>query len=167
MAVNMVRENSSIPAQLRTYGDVATRRMHLDTVANGGTTVDLATFKVPAKTDGFFVGAAKGWNGKPIESVKIPASEFSLKTLRRAFGKLYAEHLTREEIESSKPLKGAYIGTWADEDGTVHVDAVNWTADREEAIRWGLERGELAIYDVAANGSLDLDHVKHSDLIAA
>src|SRR4030095_4716580 len=127
MAVNMVRENSSIPAQLRTYGDVATRRMHLDTVANGGSAVDLATFKVPAKTDGFFVGAAVGHKGTPIRSRIIPAADFSLKTLRFAFGHLYAEHLTREEIKPSKPLKGAYIGTWRDDDGNVHVDAVNWT----------------------------------------
>lgn len=156
MAVNMVRENSSVPAQLRMYGDVVTMKMFRDTVANGGTTVDLETFKVPAKTDGFFVGAAVGYNGSAIRSKIIPAADFSLKTLRRAFGHLYAEHLTREEIESSKPLKGAYIGTWQDDSGNVHVDAVNWTADREQAITWGLERGELAIYDVAANGSLDL-----------
>jgi hypothetical protein len=130
--------------------------MFRDTQLNGGTTVDLLNGKVPAKTDGYFVGKAKGWNGKPIDSVVIAAADFSLKTLRRAVGFLYAEHLTREELEASKPIYGGYIGTWKDEDGNVHVDAVNWTADRSEAVRWGLERGEQAVYDVAANGSLYL-----------
>ena len=167
MAVNMVRENSSIPAQLRIFGATATHRMFMDTIANGGTTVDLETFKVPAKTDGFFVGAAVGYNGTAIRSRIIPAGTFTLATLRQAFGYLYAEHLTREEIESSKPLKGAYIGTWKDDSGNVHVDAVNWTSDRAEAVRWGVERGELAIYDVAANGSLELSGTVEEMLAAA
>lgn len=156
MAVNMVRENSSVPAQLRAHAATATMKMFRDTVANGGTTVSLDTFKVPAKTDGYFVGKAKGWNGKPIESVVISAADFSLATLRRAVGFLYAEHLTREELEASKPIRNGFIGTWQDDSGNVHVDAVNWTSDRSEAVRWGLERGELAVYDVASNGSLYL-----------
>lgn len=158
---------TTIPYQLRMSGDMVTKKMFNDTIANGGTTVDLETFKVPAKTDGFFVGAAVGHTGAPIRSRIISADAFSLKTLRQAFGHLYAEHLTREEIESSKPLKGAYIGTWKDDSGNVHVDAVNWTSDRAEAVRWGVERGELAIYDVAANGSLELSGTVEEMLAAA
>lgn len=153
--MTMVRENSSVPSQLRTFGDMATLTMFRDTQLNGGTTVDLSTFKVPAKTDGYFVGKATGWDGRPIETVVIPVESFTLRTLRRAFGRMYADHLTRAQVEASKPLTGAYIGTWTD-NGLVYIDAVNWTADRAEAVRWGIERGELAIYDVQANGSLEL-----------
>lgn len=164
----MVRENSSVPAQLRTYGDMVTMKMFRDTVANGGTTVDLGTFKVPAKTDGYFVGKATGWNGKPIESVVISGEDFSLKTLRRAFGYLYTEHLTKAEAEGSKPLHGAYIGVWRNEvSGMVYVDAVNWTDSLVQAVKWGIEREELAIYDVAADGSLDLKALTLEDQLSA
>lgn len=155
-------ENSSVPSQLRTYGDLATRTMYMDTRRNGGTTVDLATFKVPAKTDGFFVGAAPGWDGKAIQSIIIPEAEFTLKTLRGAFGHLYADHLTREQIESSAPIVGGYIGTWT-HNGLVYVDASNWTADIKEATKWAAERGEHSIYDVNADGSLELANILMMD----
>lgn len=162
MSRNMVRENSSVPAALRTYGDMATRAMYMATLRNGGTTVDLTTFKVPAKTDGYFVGKGTGYDGVSIETVIIPESSFDLGSLRRAFGKLYADHLTREQIEEGhdgSPLRERYVGTWAD-NGLIHMDACNWTADYNEAVQWGLERGELAIYDVAADGSLDLAPIR-------
>jgi len=164
----MIRENSSVPSQLRTYGDVATRAMLRETKLNGGTTVSLETFKVPAKTDGYFVGKATGWNGEPIETVIIPEDAFTLESLRQAFGRMYADHLTREQITDSMPIVGGYMGTWTDA-GLVFIDAVNWTADYSEAVTWGLERGELAIYDVAANGSLDLEPIRAAqrELISA
>jgi hypothetical protein len=169
MARNMVRENSSVPAALRTYGDVATRAMYMATLANGGTTVDLTTFKVPAKTDGYFVGKATGWDGSQLETVIVPEDTFTLSIMRRTFGKMYADHLTREQIENGhdgSPLRERYIGTWADS-GLIFIDACNWTADYNEAVQWGLERGELAIYDVAANGSLDLEPIRAGKLVAA
>lgn len=147
-------ENSSVPSQLRTYGDIATRAMFHQTVLNGGTTVSLETFKVPAKTDGYFVGAATGWNGKDIPAHIIREENFTLEALRRAFGHLYADHLTREQIENSMPVVGGYIGTWT-EAGLVHIDAVSWTASYSEAVMWAVQRGELAIWDVNANGSLE------------
>jgi hypothetical protein len=154
----LVRENSSVPSQLRTYGDVVTRKLYMDTRKNGGTTVDLATFKVPAKTDGYFVGAATGWDGKDIPAHIIPEAEFTLERLRRAFGHIYADHLTREQIENSTPIVGGYIGTWTD-NGLVHVDAVSWTADYSEAVTWALARGEHSIWDVSANGALELSAI--------
>jgi hypothetical protein len=160
----MVRENSSVPAALRTYGDIATRAMFMATKRNGGTTVDLTTFKVPAKTDGYFVGKATGYDGVSIESVIIPDDAFDLGSLRRAFGKMYADHLTREQIEEGhdgSPLKERYIGTWADS-GLVFIDACNWTSNYDQAVQWGLDRGELAIYDVASNGSLDLAPIRQA-----
>lgn len=151
----MIRENSSVPAQLRTYGDVATRAMFHQTKLNGGTTVSLETFAVPSHTSGYFVGGSKGWNGEKIEAVIIPESDFTLEALRRAFGFLYAEHLTAQQVTDSMPVTGGYLGTWTD-NGLVYVDASNWTADRAEAVRWAVERGELAIWDVQANGSLEM-----------
>lgn len=159
-------ENSSIPARLRTYGDMATRKMFRLTQAEGGTTVSLETFDVPAKVDGFFVGKAKGIRGQVIASRVIPAAEFSLKTLRNAFGEIYGEHHTYATLEAGAVVRDAYIGTWKDEDGSVHVDAVNWTADRSQAVLWGLERDELAIWDVAANAEIRLTG-SQSDFIAA
>lgn len=155
MARQMFRENSSVPSALRMHGERVTRQMFRDTVANGGTTVDLATFKVPAKTDGYFVGSAPSYAGTAIQTVIIPDSDFSLATLRRAFGFLYAEHLTVEQIENGSAIENGFIGTWAHE-GLVHVDAVNWTDDISKAVEWARERGEHSIYDVQANGSLEL-----------
>lgn len=162
----MIRENSSIPARLRTYGDIATRQMFNATKLNGGTTVDLATFKVPAKTDGYFVGGAPNYNGVALEAVIIPESEFTLGSLRRAFGFLYAEHLTTEQLTDSHPVENGFIGTWAHE-GLVYVDASNWTADYSEAVTWALGRGEHSIYDVQANGSLELASIMADALAVA
>lgn len=160
----MVRENSSVPSQLRTWGDSATRRLFTLTKLNGGATVSLETGKVPAKTDGYFVGSATGWNGQPIQTEILPESDFRLEGrggLRQMFAKMYADHLTAVQIEESVPVHGGYIGTFVS-DGLVYVDAVTWCETREEAVRLGLERGEMAIYDVAANGSLDLETIRHA-----
>ncbi len=162
----MIRENSSVPSQLRTYGDVATRAMFRDTVANGGTTVDLVTFKVPAKTEGYFVGGAKGYNGVKLEAVIIPQETFTLESLRRAFGFLYAEHLTVQQITDSAFIENGFIGTWVN-DGLVHVDASNWTADYSEAVMWAVERGEHSIYDVNLNGSLEVESIVMAATVAA
>lgn len=166
MARQMFRENSSVPSALRMHGERVTRQMFMATKANGGTTVDLGTFKVPAKTDGYFVGSAKGWNGESIETVILKDEDFTLATFRQTFGKLYADYLTVDELESGKPLDGHYIGVWADS-GLVYVDAVDWTADYGQAVQWAVERGELAIYDVAANGSLDIASIRVENGIAA
>lgn len=155
----MFRENSSVPSQLRTYGDVTTRKVYMETRKNGGTTVSLETFKVPAKTDGYFIGAATGWNGKDIAAHIIPESEFTLETLRRAFGHLYADHLTREQIESSMPVVGGYLGTWT-HDGLVYVDAISWTADRNEAVTWAVARGEHSIWDVQTDSAIEISSVR-------
>jgi len=153
--MGMFRENSSVPSQLRTYGDVTTRKVYMETRKNGGTTVSLETFKVPAKTDGYFIGAATGWDGKDIAAHIIPESEFTLERLRRTFGHLYADHLTREQIESSMPVVGGYLGTWTHE-GLVYVDAISWTADYSEAVRLAVKRGEHSIWDVQADGALEV-----------
>lgn len=40
------------------------------------------------------------------------------------------------------------VGTWFN-DGHIHVDAVEWVESREEALRLGKERQEVAIWDCA------------------
>jgi hypothetical protein len=160
--MGMYRENSSVPAQLRTWANSAARKLFRETKANGGSTISLETGKVPAKTNGFFVGSAPGWDGKTIETVIIPESDFRLDGEHGMVWwlcQLYAQHLTKQQIEDSTPVYGGYLGTWVDS-GLVYIDAVTWCETREEAIALGLERGELAIYDVAANGSLDLEPLR-------
>lgn len=169
MARQMHRENSSVPAALRMHGERATRQMFMQTIQNGGTTVDLTTFAVPAKTDGYFVGRATDYKGESIESVLIQRDTFTLSSLRRTFGKLYADHLTVEQIEDGhdgEPLRERYIGTWLHDD-IVYIDAVNWTSDYAQALEWAVERGEHSIYDVAANGSLEVHELLAADRVAA
>jgi hypothetical protein len=136
--------------------------LYRETKLRGGSTVSLETGKVPAKTNGFFVGSAPGYDGKKIETVIIPESDFRFEGeggMRWHLCRMYAQHLTRPQIEDSTPIYGGYLGTWVDS-GLVYIDAVTWCETREEAIQLGLERGELAIYDVAANGSLDLEPLR-------
>ena len=40
------------------------------------------------------------------------------------------------------------VGTWLN-DGKIHVDAVEWIQDREQALEVAKERGEIAIWDCA------------------
>lgn len=159
----LVRENSSVPSQLRTWGDSAARRLFSQTKLYGGSTVSLETGKVPGKTDGYFIGSAPGWDGQAIQTVIIPESDFRLEGkggMAWTLAEMYVNHLTSQQVTDSTPAFGGYVGTWVS-DGLVYVDAVTWTETREEAVRLGLERGEMAIYDVAANGSLDLESIRH------
>jgi hypothetical protein len=158
----LYRENSSVPSQLRTWGDSAARLLFRETRLRGGSTVSLETGKVPAKTNGFFVGSAPGADGQKIETVIIPESAFKLDGeggMKWWLAKLYSDHLTPQQVRESAPVFGGYLGTWVDS-GLVYIDAVTWCEDRNEAIRLGLERNELAIYDVSANGSLDLEPLR-------
>lgn len=150
--MGMFRENSSVPAQLRTHGDATARQMFRAVKQHGGTTVDINTFKVPAKTDGYFVGGANGWNGERIPEIVIEESEFTFERLRFWFAHMYAEHLTRKQIEESTPAHG-YVGVWV-EDGKVYFDASDWFETLEDAMTAAQQRGELAVYGVAENGSL-------------
>lgn len=167
--MGMFRENSSVPSQLRTWGDSAARMLYRETKMRGGSTVSLETGKVPAKTDGYFVGSAPDANGNKIETVIIPESDFKFDGeggMRWWLAKLYSDHLTPQQVRDSQTIHGGYIGTWVDA-GLVYIDAVTWCETREEAVRLGLERGELAIYDVAANGSLDLEPLRTLATVAA
>lgn len=167
--MGMYRENSSVPSQLRTWGDSAARMLYRETKMRGGSTVSLESGKVPGKTDGFFVGSAPDFEGKTIETVIIPESDFKLdgeRGMKWWLAQLYTRHLTAQQVTDSTPVFGGYIGTWVDA-GLVYIDAVTWCETREEAVSLGLERGEFAIYDVAANGSLDLEVFRSRSMQAA
>lgn len=50
-----------------------------------------------------------------------------------------------------------FIGWWVDSTtGLTHLDWVNWLGDRENAEYLGRKRGEIAIFDVAANAEIRL-----------
>jgi hypothetical protein len=50
-----------------------------------------------------------------------------------------------------------YLGTWVDEKtGDVHIDISEYHTTRREAYRIGLDRGELAIWDLAARDSVTI-----------
>lgn len=48
------------------------------------------------------------------------------------------------------------VGVWYDK-GFVYLDVVNVVEDRDEAIRLGRERSQLAIYDLSAGAEIRLD----------
>lgn len=148
------REPSSVPPMLREHGAAARTKLYRDTLANGGSTVELATLKVPGKTNGYFVGGAVDYKGVRIPEVTFTREEFTQHKLGYLMGQMYVNRLTTEEYRLGIKPKG-FMGTWMNE-GVIYVDAVDWFETLEEAVRVGTERGELAIYDVAADGSLDL-----------
>lgn len=50
-----------------------------------------------------------------------------------------------------------FYGSWLDQKtGVTHIDAVDVVQDRDEAIRLGLSRGEIAIWDAAAGEEIRL-----------
>lgn len=154
------REPSSVPPVLRERGETAASKLYRETLVNGGSTVELATMKVPGKTTGYFVGGSPDYKGDRIETVEIPEHAFRMgadKMSRLGFyiAQTYINRLTAEEYENNV-LPSGYLGTWMHE-GIVYVDAVDWTDSLSEAVALGLARGETAVYDVAANGSLMLE----------
>lgn len=42
-----------------------------------------------------------------------------------------------------------FVGVWTDTDGTVYVDASEWTPSQGEALARARERGEIAVWDIA------------------
>lgn len=49
-----------------------------------------------------------------------------------------------------------FLGTWVDEDARCHLDVSEQVYSKYQAIVLGLSRGELAIWDVAADREIDL-----------
>jgi hypothetical protein len=95
----------------------------------GGTFTRSATYF--SGKNGFVVGGI-------VPSLVIEPSAITIEAVER----------TEEWIERNRSAR--YYGSWNDA-GTIHIDAVDIIEDREEAIRLAEERGELAIYDLAAD----------------
>lgn len=51
--------------------------------------------------------------------------------------------------------ENAYLGAWL-EAGVVYLDVSEWVPTRDMAVRLGLERNQLAVWDVAAGASIGL-----------
>lgn len=148
------REPSSIHPILREHGAAARSKMYRDTLALGGTTLELATLKVPGKTHGYFVGGAVDYRGERIPEVRFTRQDFTVHKLGFLLGRMYADRLTvAEYLKGKKPV--GYMGTWLHE-GIIHVDSVDWFETLPEAVGAAMERGERAIYDVSANGAIDM-----------
>ena len=64
----------------------------------------------------------------------------------------YPEFADAVEAQS---LRSVLIGTWVD-GPRIFVDAVESYSDRDEAVRVGRERGQLAIYDQSAGKVITL-----------
>lgn len=153
------REPSSVPPVLRERGESAARKLYRETLAHGGSTVELATMTVPGKTNGYFVGGSTDYKGDRIATVEIPEHAFRMAATKADrlgwhIAQTYINLLTTAEYEAGV-LPIGYLGTWLHE-GVVYVDAVDWVETLEEAVQLGLSRGEVAVYDVAADGSLML-----------
>lgn len=148
------REPSSVPPILRELGGAARTKLYRETLTKGGSTVELKTLKVPGKTNGYFVGGAMDYAGVRIPETTFTREEFSQHKLGYLLGQMYMNRLTTEQYKLGVKPEG-FMGTWMS-DGIIYVDAVDWFETLDEAVRVGMARGEQAIYDVAADGSLDL-----------
>ena len=91
-----------------------------------GMTISPATLDDAAPDHGYYVGGAS-WS------------------MVRA-----AAMITRDDVRTfiAAHADAPFIGMWT-EDGRVFLDAVDHITDRDDAIKLGRERHELAIYDIA------------------
>jgi len=102
-----------------------------DTLANGGGTYRIGYLSRDRVTlaNGYVVGIAQGTSA----IVQIDAPTALLDGVMVAIEHAY----------------GSLVGTWIDwTTHTIHVDPVQWVADREDAIRLGRQNAQLAIWDV-------------------
>ncbi len=103
------------------------------TIANGGATVDALTGA--ALTEGVAV-AVKGYEYVADVETLIPS--------------LVAYLGTNADV-----LAGRCLGTWV-HDGKVYLDVAEVVSTREEALTLGRERGEIAVYDLAASEEVEV-----------
>lgn len=111
----------------------------------GGTTVNPATGESP--TSGFMVA-------DPVFSKQVPKGQFSRETMKTYLRDNY--HALRRA--------NSYLGTWLDPDTGItwldvaaRYDGDDYAAEYEKAVRMGLDRGELAIFDLRTGTTIDLN----------
>lgn len=111
--------------------------MKARTETNGGTTLHLMSGEYDRYTDGYYVGGLV--KGETFPLAGSYAADYTIAAIN---------------IISRIPVGAGetHIGSWLDrETGTVWIDASEHYADRTEALRVAVDRGELAIWDIAAN----------------
>jgi hypothetical protein len=105
-----------------------------------GGTASLRGAELP--TSGYFVGGIVFPLVLPGELGFAPAAEW--------YVEVFATYLTEH-------INADFLGWWTDsETGKVWVDGTTWHATGLEAGRVGRERGEIAIFDVAAQAEIRL-----------
>lgn len=106
------------------------------TARDGGCTVSLESGEVASHTDGFYVDGVDG-----VDAIIFPVGS----PLHKYVGAV-------NRIANATGGLG-YVGTWTD-GGMVYVDASEWYADAETALRVGRERGELEVWEIAGGTGL-------------
>ena len=56
------------------------------------------------------------------------------------------------------PGENGLVGSWTSDEGVTYIDAVTWTPFRATALRLGKERGEMAVWDIANEEAVEVDH---------
>lgn len=100
-----------------------------DLVARGGGTYEQGTYLPFTPRDGFAVAFRGG--------VKLSSRGCTMAALERWLKAVATE------------FEASFVGTWLDGD-TVYIDAVRYIRSPREAIAFGIEQQQLAIYDFAA-----------------
>ena len=96
--------------------------VYLDTIVNGGVTVNLDGSAIPS--NGFVVALGRKYGHI------VPATDY------RAFSKA---------LES---MQGVSVGTWFN-DGVIYLDSVEVIRDSETAYRLGVLRNQISVWDIA------------------
>ena len=119
-------------------------KIYAETMINGGYSVNILNNQVPES--GFMVSL-------PKTELKVSVERFNPQILRN-----YVNFTP--ELNDPK----MYLGTWIEED-EVYIDTSENIADKETAIRKGIEQGQLAIYDVVNQTVINLPTPQKSGTI--
>lgn len=106
-----------------------------DLADHGGGTYEAGTYLPFTPRDGYAVAFIGG--------VKVSSRGCTLAVLERWLKAVATEH------------EASFVGTWLDGD-MVYVDAVRYIRSRDEAIAFGIEQHQLAIWDFAAGAAIKL-----------
>lgn len=92
-------------------------------------------------SDGYMVGGV------------VPTRKLTLARESTATIEAELEHFARENLAADS--EGLYLGTWVDL-GALYIDVSEWVTDYAEAMELAATRGELAIWDNAAQAAIEL-----------
>lgn len=137
MSVDTMRnENSGVSPKLRTYAAIRAITLHKFTYTGTGGTLDLSSDTIaPAdKTTGYWVAGTTQAHIIPLPS--------DVRPFQRALASVYTA------------LQGTgYCGVWVS-GGNAYVEGSQWVLDRHVATVIGRSRGQVAIFDIAANKNI-------------